>query len=82
MCSPIFPLLDDCVLGADINALLGLSPYKYHLYKSEMQVPNNYETDLIYPIMECAAKLAGLSYADGSEKVKTYLKVMQLFIDL
>lgn len=56
----------------NIDTGLGLERLAQILQK----VPNNYETDLIYPIMECAAKLAGLSYADGSEKVKTYLKVI------
>jgi alanyl-tRNA synthetase len=27
------------------------------------QVPNNYETDLILPIIETAAEIAGLDYA-------------------
>lgn len=56
----------------NIDTGLGLERLAQVLQK----VPNNYETDLIYPIMECAAKLAGLSYADVSEKVKTYMKVI------
>ncbi|HEY9881868.1 MAG TPA: alanine--tRNA ligase [Leptolyngbyaceae cyanobacterium] len=40
------------------------------------QVPNNYETDLIFPIIETAAKIAGLNYADRDEKTKVSLKVI------
>jgi alanyl-tRNA synthetase len=39
-------------------------------------VPNNYETDLIFPIVETAAKLAGIDYATSDEKTKTSLKVI------
>jgi alanyl-tRNA synthetase len=39
-------------------------------------VPNNYETDLIYPLIETAAGLAGLDYSALSEKGKTSLKVI------
>ena len=38
--------------------------------------PNNYETDLIFPVLEAAAKLAGLEYAAASEAEKTSLKVI------
>lgn len=40
-----------------------------------MQVPNNYETDLIYPIIARAAELANVSYQTAEDQVKTYLKV-------
>ena len=37
--------------------------------------PNNYETDLIYPIVAAAAKLAGLNYRTASAREQTSLKV-------
>ncbi|MFM8524096.1 MAG: alanine--tRNA ligase [Cyanobacteriota bacterium] len=39
-------------------------------------VPNNYETDLIYPLIETAAGLAGVDYRILDEKGKTSLKVI------
>ena len=39
-------------------------------------VPNNYETDLIFPIVKTAAELAGIDYAKSNEKTKTSLKVI------
>lgn len=42
------------------------------------QVPNNYETDLILPIVSKAAQLAGLQYASASASDKTDLKVTVL----
>ena len=39
-------------------------------------VPNNYETDLIYPLVETAAGLAGVDYRALDEKGKTSLKVI------
>lgn len=39
-------------------------------------VPNNYETDLIYPLIETAAGLAGVDYKALDEKAKTSLKVI------
>ena len=39
-------------------------------------VPNNYETDLIYPLIETAAQLAGVDYLAQGEKGKTSLKVI------
>ena len=39
-------------------------------------VPNNYETDLIYPLIETAAGLAGIDYLAQGEKGKTSLKVI------
>ena len=40
------------------------------------KVPNNYETDLIFPIIKSAADVAGLDYFKSSEKIKTSLKVI------
>jgi alanyl-tRNA synthetase len=42
-------------------------------------VKNNYETDLIFPIVEAAAKKAGIEYASADEATKTSLKVRKLF---
>ena len=39
------------------------------------RVPNNYETDLIFPIVAAAARLAGLDYAAASPKQRAALKV-------
>ena len=38
--------------------------------------PNNYETDLIFPIIETAAKIAGIHYRQADEKTRTSLKVI------
>ncbi|MEB3225637.1 MAG: alanine--tRNA ligase [Synechococcus sp.] len=40
------------------------------------RVPNNYETDLIFPIVTTAAKLAGIHYEKADEKTKVSLKVI------
>ncbi|MGP1383713.1 MAG: alanine--tRNA ligase [Thainema sp.] len=40
------------------------------------QVPNNYETDLILPIIDTAADLAGIQYSKSDEKTKVSLKVI------
>ena len=40
------------------------------------KVPNNYETDLIFPIIESAAKIAGIVYHGSDEKTKISLKVI------
>lgn len=56
----------------NIDTGLGLERLAQILQK----VPNNYETDLIYPIMECAAALAGIKYGDGTEETKSFLKVI------
>ncbi|MEQ9481820.1 alanine--tRNA ligase [Coleofasciculus sp. F4-SAH-05] len=40
------------------------------------QVPNNYETDLIFPIIKTAAEIAGIDYAKSDEKTKVSLKVI------
>ena len=39
-------------------------------------VPNNYETDLIFPIVQSAAEIAGIDYHNSDEKVKVSLKVI------
>ena len=39
-------------------------------------VPNNYETDLIFPIIETAAKTAGIAYHSADDKTKVSLKVI------
>jgi alanyl-tRNA synthetase len=40
------------------------------------QKPNNYETDLIFPIIETAAQIAGVKYAKADETTKVSLKVI------
>ncbi len=40
------------------------------------KVPNNYETDLIYPIIQTAAKLAGVNYKKAKADTKVSLKVI------
>lgn len=40
------------------------------------QVPNNYETDLIFPIIKTAAEIAGIEYSGSDEKTKVSLKVI------
>ncbi len=40
------------------------------------KVPNNYETDLIFPIIQTAAQIAGIDYHSSDEKTKTSLKVI------
>jgi alanyl-tRNA synthetase len=40
------------------------------------KVPNNYETDLIFPIIETAAQIAAIDYHKSDEKTKTSLKVI------
>ncbi len=40
------------------------------------KVPNNYETDLIFPLIEAAADLAGVDYRQLDDKGKTSLKVI------
>lgn len=39
-------------------------------------VSNNYETDLIFPIIKTAADIAGINYATADEKTKVSLKVI------
>ncbi|EAZ89275.1 alanine--tRNA ligase [Crocosphaera chwakensis] len=40
------------------------------------KVPNNYETDLIFPIIETAANIANINYHKATEKTKVSLKVI------
>ncbi|MBD2243281.1 alanine--tRNA ligase [Nostoc sp. FACHB-888] len=40
------------------------------------KVPNNYETDLIFPIIQTAAQIAGIDYHKSDEKTKVSLKVI------
>ncbi|WP_107666685.1 alanine--tRNA ligase [Cyanothece sp. BG0011] len=40
------------------------------------KVPNNYETDLIFPIIETAANIAKIDYQKATEKTKVSLKVI------
>ncbi|MCC5617667.1 alanine--tRNA ligase [Nostoc sp. CHAB 5836] len=40
------------------------------------KVPNNYETDLIFPIIQTAAQIAAIDYHKSDEKTKTSLKVI------
>jgi len=40
------------------------------------QVPNNYETDLIFPIIQTAAKIAGVEYHNSDDKTQISLKVI------
>jgi alanyl-tRNA synthetase len=40
------------------------------------KVPNNYETDLIFPIIKTAADIAGIDYPTSDEKTKVSLKVI------
>ncbi len=56
----------------NIDTGLGLERMAQILQK----VPNNYETDLILPMMKTAAKIAGIKYKKSDEKTKTSLKVI------
>jgi alanyl-tRNA synthetase len=40
------------------------------------KVPNNYETDLIFPIIQTAGQIAGIDYHSSDEKTKVSLKVI------
>ncbi|CAA7407678.1 unnamed protein product [Spirodela intermedia] len=40
------------------------------------KVPNNYETDLIFPIIDKASELAKVSYAEANDVMKTNLKII------
>ncbi|MEM9275502.1 MAG: alanine--tRNA ligase [Cyanobacteria bacterium P01_F01_bin.143] len=40
------------------------------------QVPNNYETDLILPIIKTSAEIASIDYSKADEKTKTSFKVI------
>lgn len=39
-------------------------------------VPNNYETDLIFPIIKTAAEIAGIDYTKADDRTKISLKVI------
>ncbi|KAJ7967103.1 Alanine--tRNA ligase [Quillaja saponaria] len=56
----------------NIDTGLGLERMARILQK----VPTNYETDLIYPIIEKASELANLSYALADDHAKTNLKII------
>ncbi|KAJ4966335.1 hypothetical protein NE237_018184 [Protea cynaroides] len=56
----------------NIDTGLGLERMARILQK----VPNNYETDLLFPIIEKAAELAVVSYTEADEQIKCYLKII------
>ncbi|CAN4107304.1 unnamed protein product [Withania somnifera] len=56
----------------NIDTGLGLERIARILQK----VPNNYETDLIFPIIEKAGELANVSYALADDSTKTKLKII------
>ena len=56
----------------NIDTGLGLERMAQILQK----VPNNYETDLIFPIIKTAAQIAGIDYSKSDEKTKVSLKVI------
>ncbi|MED6107781.1 hypothetical protein PIB30_017272 [Stylosanthes scabra] len=58
----------------NIDTGLGLERMARILQK----VPNNYETDLIFPIIEKASKLANVSYVTADDQTKRNLKVCRL----
>jgi alanyl-tRNA synthetase len=40
------------------------------------QLPNNYETDLIFPMIKTAAEIAGIDYSKSDDKTQVSLKVI------
>ncbi len=56
----------------NIDTGLGLERMAQILQK----VPNNYETDLIFPIIKTAAEITGIDYSKSDEKTKVSLKVI------
>ncbi|XP_050231655.1 alanine--tRNA ligase, chloroplastic/mitochondrial isoform X2 [Mercurialis annua] len=56
----------------NIDTGLGLE----RLARILQKVPNNYETDLIYPIIEKASELANISYAQADDQTKMKLKII------
>ncbi|CAK8569400.1 unnamed protein product [Lathyrus sativus] len=56
----------------NIDTGLGLERMARILQK----VPNNYETDLILPIIEKASELANVSYGVSDDQTKRYLKIV------
>ncbi|KAF3796540.1 Alanine--tRNA ligase [Nymphaea thermarum] len=60
------------LLQKNIDTGMGLERMARILQK----VPNNYETDLIYPIIEKAAELARVPYPEANEQKKAHLKII------
>ncbi len=58
--------------GKNIDTGLGLERMAQIL----QNVPNNYETDLIFPIIKTAAQLAKIDYSQAPETAKVSLKVI------
>ncbi|CAJ2642574.1 unnamed protein product [Trifolium pratense] len=56
----------------NIDTGLGLE----RLARILQKVPNNYETDLILPIIEKASQLANVSYGISDDQTKRYLKIV------
>ncbi|CAI0469047.1 unnamed protein product [Linum tenue] len=56
----------------NIDTGLGLE----RLARILQKVPNNYETDLVYPIIQKASELAAVSYHDADDKKKMQLKII------
>ncbi|WCJ39973.1 Alanine--tRNA ligase [Euphorbia peplus] len=56
----------------NIDTGLGLE----RLARILQKVPNNYETDLIYPIIAKASELANVSYALADDRIKMNLKII------
>ncbi|KAJ8767018.1 hypothetical protein K2173_012528 [Erythroxylum novogranatense] len=56
----------------NIDTGLGLE----RLARILQKVPNNYETDLIYPIIEKASELANVSYVHADDQTKMKLKII------
>ncbi|BDI16200.1 hypothetical protein ANSO36C_20020 [Nostoc cf. commune SO-36] len=56
----------------NIDTGMGLERIAQILQKA----PNNYETDLIFPIIQTAAQIAGIDYHKSDEKTKVSLKVI------
>lgn len=56
----------------NIDTGLGLERMAQILQK----VPNNYETDLIFPIIKTVAEIPGIDYSKADEQTKTSLKVI------
>jgi hypothetical protein len=63
---PSFPFVSDSVSNTGVVCVPACAP---------QGVPNNYETDLIFPIVAKAAELAGLDYAAAPPAAQTALKV-------
>lgn len=51
-------------------------PSPLHTQHNHQGVPNNYETDLIFPIVSKAAELAGVDYHSAGASAQTALKVI------